>query len=161
MSYMDIIIHRGFFVKAVRDTMRKLTDICPGSRAVYDLLHLHRNYHLWVIPIRAKDAQKHGSIMICGIIGVECGVQITGTSDPLFSCGEKIDSSCAYQLIEEGVSLNLVQMYGKSFSTEPASSAKKANGCSFLYHGIMLCFACLPLELPDAKGISAISRLKK
>ena len=142
--------------------MERLADISPGcNRAIRTLLQVPKQNRLWVTHVHANAVLKPGLISICGLFGVMSGVRIGGATDPFSSCTEKIGSSNAYQIVVEGYHFDLVQIYGQDFIVEPVSVGRGMTGCSFLYHGIALCFACLPTEPQSTEGRSTMSRLKE
>ncbi len=141
--------------------MERLEEVFPsGCQAISDLLQMSQQHRLWAIRIRREEAQKPGLIITCGLLGIMGGVQVGGTSDPFSSCAEKTGSSHLYQVVVEDASFDLVQMYGESFNTEPVSGVRKMTGCSLLYRGLLLCFACPCMEPASSKEISLTSRLK-
>ena len=141
--------------------MERLSDVFPkGCSAIGDTRQMHEQNRPWAIRILREAVQKRGSITICGLLGIMSGVQIGGTCDPFSSCCEKISSSHAFQIVMEGASFDLVEMCGKCLS-EPVSGKRRMIGLSFQYRGIVLCFACHPIEPQSSEGISLTSRLKE
>jgi hypothetical protein len=142
--------------------MERLSDIFPAAdRAIGRLPQVPEQNRLWVTRVNGSALLSPGLISICGLLGIMGGVQVGGTSDPFSSCSQEISCSRAYQIVVEGSPLDLVEIYGKNFNAEPVSSDRRASGYSFLYRGLTLCFACLPMELESTEGRSLTSRLKE